>query len=211
MTDGQLVLRHLFGFSADAWTAGAIGTGATRTSAEAIQADLAEPDCLSMLDVDGNGQRDALTDGLLFLRYCAGRRGEDLVTQALGEGSRTDPDSIATNLDFYSLPRAETSLRQCPPGRASGFRAVWALFRTPGAATVDVRVVEGSDADRGARHPDRDQRASSSFSCPTPTPVPEPLVALPQSAVAPTAALQPYAITEQWDKGRAWFAGVGLG
>ncbi len=44
------------------------------------------------LDIDGDGQTSALKDGLLFARWLAGLRGEDLVRDALGTGAlRTDP------------------------------------------------------------------------------------------------------------------------
>jgi hypothetical protein len=48
-----------------------------------------------LLDVDGDGQVDALTDGLLLMRAASGYRGAALVIDALAEGAtRTDPDDI---------------------------------------------------------------------------------------------------------------------
>ena len=40
-------------------------------------------DALGYLDIDGNGQTDALTDGLLILRYMFGLTGNALVTSAI--------------------------------------------------------------------------------------------------------------------------------
>jgi hypothetical protein len=38
LTDGLLLIRYLFGFSADSLISGAIGTGATRATAEEVEA-----------------------------------------------------------------------------------------------------------------------------------------------------------------------------
>jgi hypothetical protein len=47
------------------------------------------------LDIDGNGEVDALTDGLLIVRVANGVRGAALVRGALGPGAtRTDPDDV---------------------------------------------------------------------------------------------------------------------
>ena len=40
-----------------------------------------------LLDVDGNGNADALTDGLMLLRYLFGLRGAGLVSNAIGAGA----------------------------------------------------------------------------------------------------------------------------
>src|SRR5437879_1103790 len=61
-----------------------------------VTADAARVRC--NLDIDGNGEVDALTDGLLLARAAHGMRGFDLVRDALGAGAmRTNPDEI---LDF---------------------------------------------------------------------------------------------------------------
>ena len=85
LTDGLLVIRYLFGLTGGALTNGAIGTGATRIDATAVltQLDYLKP----LLDVDGNGQADALTDGLMLMRYLFGLRGGALVAGAIGPGA----------------------------------------------------------------------------------------------------------------------------
>ena len=40
-----------------------------------------------ILDVDGNGTYDALTDGLLIIRYAFGFRGSVLISNAVSNGS----------------------------------------------------------------------------------------------------------------------------
>ena len=85
LTDGLLVIRHLFGFTGDALATGAISTDATRDRAEDISALLAAAD--SELDIDGNGESKALSDGLLLIRYLFGFTGDALTVGAIGEGA----------------------------------------------------------------------------------------------------------------------------
>jgi len=42
LTDGLLLIRYLFGFSGDSLISGAIGTGATRDTAETVEAYIKE-------------------------------------------------------------------------------------------------------------------------------------------------------------------------
>ena len=83
--DGVLMLRRLFGFSGLALTVNATGTNAGRTDPAQIASYVT--DLLPLLDIDGNGRVDALTDGLLLLRYLTGLRGDALVNGALGSGA----------------------------------------------------------------------------------------------------------------------------
>ena len=88
LTDGLLVIRHLFGFTGDALATGAISTDATRDRAEDISELLAGAD--SELDIDGNGESKALSDGLLLIRYLFGFTGDALTVGAIGEGATRD-------------------------------------------------------------------------------------------------------------------------
>ena len=84
LTDGLLVIRHLFGFDGDSLVSGAVD-GGTRTSAQAIKEYL---DTFgSELDIDGDGENKALTDGLLLIRYLFGFTDNSLTSNALGEGA----------------------------------------------------------------------------------------------------------------------------
>ena len=85
LTDGLLVIRHLFGFSGDALTAGAIAGLAGRGSSEGITGYLTDAD--AELDIDGNGKSEPLTDGLLLIRYLFGFSGEALIAGAIGSGA----------------------------------------------------------------------------------------------------------------------------
>ena len=85
LTDGLIMIRYLFGLTGDSLTAGAIGATSTRsTPAEIIQYLNA---IRNGLDVDGNGQADALTDGLMLIRYLFGLRGSSLIAGAIGAGA----------------------------------------------------------------------------------------------------------------------------
>jgi hypothetical protein len=93
LTDGILVIRYLFGFRGTTLTNGAIGAGATRTDSSTIEPYLAG--LLPTLDIDQNGIVDALTDGVLLIRYLFGFSGTTLTTDALGTGAtRTSPQEI---------------------------------------------------------------------------------------------------------------------
>jgi hypothetical protein len=93
LSDGLLVIRHLFGFSGDSLTSGATTAEGARTSAEAISSYLSDAD--SELDIDGDGQSKALTDGLLLIRYLFGFSGDSLTAGAIGEeAERTTAEEI---------------------------------------------------------------------------------------------------------------------
>ena len=82
LTDGLLVIRHLFGFSGDSLTSGAVSGVANRGSSDAIATYLKDAD--SQLDIDGDGEAKPLTDGLLLIRYLFGFSGESLISGAIG-------------------------------------------------------------------------------------------------------------------------------
>ena len=65
-----------FDFSGDTLVANATDTSATRSVASDISSYLT--DAQTELDIDGNGEVGALTDGLLLIRYLFDFRGESL-------------------------------------------------------------------------------------------------------------------------------------
>jgi hypothetical protein len=93
-TDGLLVIRYLFGLTGTSLTNGALGAGATVTDPAAILTWLTNH--RAQFDVDGNGQTDAMTDGVLIIRYLLNLRGAALTTGALGAGATRDAGQIAT-------------------------------------------------------------------------------------------------------------------
>jgi hypothetical protein len=88
LTDGLLVIRHLFGFSGDSLISGAVSGEANRGSSEAIAGYLTDAD--SQLDIDGDGESKPLTDGLLLIRYLFGFSGDSLISGAIGDGAERD-------------------------------------------------------------------------------------------------------------------------
>lgn len=77
LTDGLLLLRGMFGLTGTALVDGAVAADAVYVSGEAIKGRL---DMLGdVIDIDGNSANDALTDGLVILRYLFGLRGDVLV------------------------------------------------------------------------------------------------------------------------------------
>lgn len=95
LSDGLLSLRYLFGFRGDALINQALGADATRITAAELE--LYFNDNLASFDIDGNGETIPLTDGLLFLRYLFGFRGDALINQAIGPNA-----SRTTALDIES-------------------------------------------------------------------------------------------------------------
>ena len=94
-TDGVLILRYLLGFRGAELTNGALGGSPTRDAAQ-IATYLGGLG--TQLDVDGDGQVHAFTDGLLILRRMLGLSGPAL-TAGVKLGTRTDND-IANAIDL---------------------------------------------------------------------------------------------------------------
>ena len=88
LTDGLLALRYMFGLRGAQLTVGALGPGSYRDDVAMGPYFTASTD----YDIDGNNTVDALTDGLLLIRYLFGLRGATLTNGALGPGpTRTGP------------------------------------------------------------------------------------------------------------------------
>ena len=85
LTDGLLILRYLFGLSGESLIAGVVANNANYATSSELMSRL---DMLEeQLDVDGNGSKDALTDGLMVLRYLFGIRGDLLISDVIGSGA----------------------------------------------------------------------------------------------------------------------------
>lgn len=98
LTDGLLVIRHLFGFVGESLTGGAIGIDAERTAAAEVTNYLQGAN--SELDIDGDGDAKALTDGLLLIRSLFGFSGEALISGAIGSGAtRISSEAISEYID----------------------------------------------------------------------------------------------------------------
>ena len=100
LTDGLLVIRHLFGFSGDSLTSGAVSSDASRDSSDTIASYLTDAD--SQLDIDGDGESKPLTDGLLLIRYLFEFSGDSLISGAIGSGAERD---TADEVEAYKAER----------------------------------------------------------------------------------------------------------
>lgn len=106
LTDGLLMLRFSFGQTGESLTNGAISIGSNLSSSE-VEAKLDE--IQSILDIDGNGEVDGLTDGLLILRYLFSVTGNSLTNGAIAiDATRTSASGIQQYIEQY-LPRSRLS------------------------------------------------------------------------------------------------------
>jgi hypothetical protein len=78
----------MFGLTGDALVSGTVASNATYTSSADIEAHIAMLGDLA--DIDGNGTIDALTDGLLTLRYLFGLEGDTLISGVVAQDATRD-------------------------------------------------------------------------------------------------------------------------
>ncbi|MBT4213294.1 MAG: DUF5011 domain-containing protein [Porticoccaceae bacterium] len=105
LTDGLLFLRYAFGLDGEPLINGVVAEDAQYTTAEELALELEEI-FASSGDVDGNGSVDALTDGLLLLRYLFELDGDALTTDVIGEGAiRTDSSGLEAYMSAV-MPQA---------------------------------------------------------------------------------------------------------
>ena len=96
LTDGLLILRNLFGLSGDSAIAGAVAGDAVYKTPEEIESRIA---ALGVrIDVDDNGELDALTDGLIILRYLFGLTGDTLTDSVVADNAQR---SSASAIESY--------------------------------------------------------------------------------------------------------------
>ena len=98
LTDGLLLLRRMFGLDGSALVTGTVASNATYTATADIEARIAILGDLA--DIDGNGEIDALTDGLLTLRYLFGLEGDTLINGVVAsDATRTSAADIEAHLE----------------------------------------------------------------------------------------------------------------
>ena len=99
LSDGLLFLRYVFGFRGDDLTNGVISTDSPLTPTE-VESNL--EDALIYADIDGNGDIDALTDGLLLIRYAFNLRGNTLVKDVISpNANRTSAADIEAYIESH--------------------------------------------------------------------------------------------------------------
>jgi hypothetical protein len=98
LTDGLLFLRGMFGLDGSALVTGTIASDAAYTESVDIESRIATLGELA--DIDGNGQIDALTDGLLTLRYLFGLQGDTLINEVVADdATRKTAEEIEAHLE----------------------------------------------------------------------------------------------------------------
>lgn len=130
LTDGLLLLRSMFELTDSALISNVIGRNAVYSDAEEIEYRISS--ISTDLDIDNDGQVDALTDGLLILRYLFELNGESLVSDVISiNAQRTLPeeielylDSLAThNINFISSKNFSVPENQKQIGKVSAVDA----------------------------------------------------------------------------------------
>jgi hypothetical protein len=78
----------MFGSRGESLIVGAIANDCTQCSTAEIEPFLEQFTTDDISDIDGNGEIDALTDGLLSTRYLLGIRGDALIENSVGLGCK---------------------------------------------------------------------------------------------------------------------------
>jgi alpha-tubulin suppressor-like RCC1 family protein len=104
LTDGMLFLRYAFGLRGSMLINGAVATDSPITTAKV---ELSVESGLIIGDIDGDGEVNALTDGLLLLRYLFGLRDSNLINGVISENAlRTEATAVETYIESY-MPFAD--------------------------------------------------------------------------------------------------------
>ena len=90
LSDGLLILRSFFGLTGESLVANTLSNDSPYNSATEIQARISS--IHSSLDIDNNGELDALSDGLIILRYLFNMRSTSLIDDVIS------PDANRSNL-----------------------------------------------------------------------------------------------------------------
>ena len=102
VADGEMILRRLAGFQGEALSEGLTNEFSLRTLDE-IDAVIAAIET-EIMDIDLNGRSDALSDGILLMRYLEGNAGNALVDDVVDpDGFFTDAIEIGDFLCDYGL------------------------------------------------------------------------------------------------------------
>lgn len=114
LTDGLLILRHTFGLTGDTLVASAVSATSTLTNAE-VESEITA--VMSIADIDGDGEIDALTDGLIILRYLFGLTGDPLI---IGSISSSATRSSSAEISQYLLRYMPSTTEDSPTVIVSG-------------------------------------------------------------------------------------------
>jgi hypothetical protein len=108
LSDGTLIMRYLFGGSGNALIESLDVTGGSRNNADSIAAfiELGMSGDNPALDIDADGDVDALSDGTMIMRFMFGGSGNALIDGLnISEGVNNSSSLIETHLNKYTLDR----------------------------------------------------------------------------------------------------------
>jgi len=120
LTDGLVILRGMFGLSGSELIQGAIGDEAIYTDSADIAARITALG--DNLDIDNDGNVDALSDGLLILRYLFGLTDDPLTTGVISDDAQrySAADIEEYLLQIANVVDAETFSGKAIDGYVSG-------------------------------------------------------------------------------------------
>ena len=122
LTDGLIILRHQFGLEGTSLISDALAPDASVLSPKDIAHHINER--TTAFDLDGNGDVDALTDGLLLMRYLFGLAGNKMTDGVIGSGATRDTsEEIIAHIDLVTDAaqlRRKSSKRGISYGTAGG-------------------------------------------------------------------------------------------
>ena len=96
------------------------------------------------LDVDGNGPYDALTDGLLVIRYLFGLVGSPLTQDALGDGAQRDNADAVLGYLADVRPRLDVDGNGAADALTDGLMILRYLFNLRGTALIQDAIGAGA-------------------------------------------------------------------
>ena len=148
LTDGLLLLRNMFGFTGEQLINGAIGSDALFSASIEVQERINSLG--ASLDVDNDGHVEALSDGLIILRYLFGFYGESLIADLVAEdGLRQDPSEIKAYIESllaeYVAPQITLSSEVTVYENQQAVATVSGTF-SPGYAANLIYSLTGDDA-----------------------------------------------------------------
>jgi hypothetical protein len=157
LTDGLMLLRYTFGIRDLRMASGAMAQNSTLSAPQVVDN---MHRAISVADIDGNGSTDALTDGLILLRYLFGLRGEILITGAISsDATRTTKEQIEQYLSLY-MP--DNSLIHESMAKISHYDVVdnkaylprsskvdWVGFSTAENEQIVINMADSSSTDYG--------------------------------------------------------------
>ena len=151
LTDGLFFLRYTFGLRGDALISGLISSGSEYTTASDIERELALVYDASG-DIDGDGNVDALTDGLLLLRYLFGLSGDTLTVGVVASNATRTTASELEGFISNLMPSAPyitlIGSAELAHEQATAYVDAGAVANDYADGSVEVSVSGSVDSDR---------------------------------------------------------------